>query len=287
MRASLIAAFLCAGVLATAQTVKLQPKFPLGRTDRVTTVTHVVQSFSIPGTNNPAQMTLDQSIGLLVKVVSANSQGATMKMTYEEIRSAMTVNGTKIDQGSEAQKAMKGKSISLVFGPDSKLKKVNGLTELVNSNKLSPQGKAVLQQLLNEESIKQMWATGLSGMAPGKPIKVGDSWTSAVTMGQQPMKISLKMKMHLDKVSGNFAFVSIKGTGTAQFAGVSGANVSLKTKQVNVGGTYTFDTARGWMKEQNLLMTMSGTVVAESQGKRQESTFSSKITSKTISKPLN
>lgn len=283
MRAILTASALCLGCLGMGQTVKLQLKFPSGRADRVTSSTHMVQSVSMAGQGKPMQMVMDQGSSMLMKVTSSTAQGATVKMTYESMTSSMTMNGTKSDQLGNVGKSIKGKSVTLSFAPDGKLKKVSGFSELVDT-KADAQAKAMMQQMFSEDSIRQMWSMNFGGMVPGKPVKVGDSWTSSMSLGQAPMKMSIKMTMRLNKVVGSLATIGLSGTGTVDMSGFGGPSMSFKTKSLTVSGTSTFDIARGWMKDQNMVMSMSGVMVMTNQGKKQEMPISSKMTSKTTVK---
>lgn len=259
--------FLCliaACVVGTPQTVRLQLKFPKGAVDRITANIRMDESFGKGG--QQVRMTVNESVPMLMTVTSSSPKQATVRMTYGALRYSATVNGHAAPQPIDLGRLITGKSITLTFAPDGRVLRIGGLKALMDgaTKDSPPQMRQVFQQLVSEDSVRQMWSMMFGGIIPSRPLRVGETWPSKIDFGQRPMAMALNLRMKLVSVSKGIATIGIGGTGVLAMSGM-GAAASLKSSQVTIGGTSKFDLGRGWLVDQNMRIKIAGAVVAKGQ----------------------
>src|SRR5689334_14446244 len=95
---------------ASGQVVRLKLKFPVGRAERTTFREEVNESFAMPGSSKPMAFTMREDFTLLTRVISSNSAGAAIRMTYEQIHTTSSFAGKSVPGADAATKQILGKS---------------------------------------------------------------------------------------------------------------------------------------------------------------------------------
>jgi hypothetical protein len=272
MRHATLVLFAAAACVTSAQTVRLQLKFPKGKVDRMTIHITTTSSVTGAGTASQADSTSKQMMSMLTSVVDSSSRGSNVKLTYESIQSSTTVGGKLIPNPSaQVGNALKGKSISLLFDPAGNLAQVTGYDKLMKQSfaNMPPQFQASMKQMLSEKSFKQMWAMSFGGVFPSRPIRLGESWSSTMNLPQGPINVNLKMQMKLVGIENHrghkMARIALSGTGGIDASNMASQGMAIKTDSLNISGTCYFDLDRGWMSDQSMTMAMHATVKAQSQ----------------------
>lgn len=273
--------------LSSAQTVNLKLKFPRGKEDRLSSVTSLQQTMVTAGAAQKMTMKVAQSMTMLMHVVDSSPSSARVRITYEEIKSVTSVNGSPMTPGADVEKLLKGKSIELTFDSHGGVTRISGLEKLLastikNAPPLLQQG---LKQMLSDQSVREMWGMMFGGIIPSHPVRVGDTWATSKNFGQAPLRVGMKLKMtlkDLEKRGGHqMAKIPISGTGSLDMAGILPAQVKLKMDSISISGVTYFDLDRGWLNDQTLGMLMHGTATATQNGKSQTTTISMHMTTST------
>lgn len=256
---------LAACVVGTPQTVRLQLKFPRGRVDRMTTTTHMTESFD-GGGGQKIQMAIDESLSGTITVLGSNSKESSVRMTYGDVKYSARMNGKSVPQSNEAVRLVKGKSLTITFAPDGRVLKVAGLKELMNGafRGAPPQTRQTLEQMFSEDSVRQMWSMMFGGVIPRRPLRLGESWPTSFSFGQGPMALTFNLRMKLDSVAKGIATIGIGGTGKLAMSGFEGG-ASAKSNRISVTGTSKFDLVRGWLGDQKMAIKIDGAVQAKGQ----------------------
>jgi hypothetical protein len=288
MRHATLVLFTTVACVTSAQTVRLQLKFPKGKVDRMTVTTTTTSSMTGAGVPPQGDSTSKQTMSMLTSVVGPTSRGTEVNLTYESIHTSVVVGGKVVPNAdSGVGSALKGKTINLFFDPSGDLAQVTGYDKLMDQSfaKMPPQFKASMKQMLNEKAFKQMWAMSFGGVFPIKPIRVGERWSSAMNLPQGPINLNMKMQMKLVGIENHrghkMARIALTGTGTLDATKLTSQGMAFKTDAIRMGGTCYFDIDRGWMSDQSMFMTMHATEKVQSRtiGVSMRMNLDSKVTS--------
>lgn len=246
--------------LAPAQTVRLALKFPKGRTDRMTANIRMDESFKGPD-GQKISMAINEAVPMVTTVLSSTATQALVRMTYGKLKYSATVNGRAAPDPTDFGRLVAGKSVTLTFAPDGRVLKVAGLRELKNAalQGSAPQMRTLLDQVFNEDAVRQMWSMMFGGIFPRRPLRIGESWPSNLKFGQGPLAMSLNLRMKLLSVANGIASVGIGGTGAISMSGLPGGG-SIDAKKVTIGGKLGFNLARGWLADQNMVIKIAAAV---------------------------
>ncbi|HTQ09128.1 MAG TPA: DUF6263 family protein [Fimbriimonadaceae bacterium] len=257
---SALAAFAC---LTSAQTVRLQLKFPAGETQRVTTAmsmkttTEAGQSF---------EMLLNQSGNSMMKVLRATPQGGgVVRMTIGDEKTSMTLNGRAMTVPSTAT-ATKGMSLTFEFLPNGRISNITGLDELLKKS-----GQTGLTPATGQ-SMRDMMNFSYGGILPDHPVRPGDKWSGDMSFNQGPMDIQVHLTSKLLRVenrSGHrMAVVGMTGTGSIGASGLpsNAGSMNMKTDKFDLTGTLLFDLNRGWFSKSSMKLKIHAHVNAGGQG---------------------
>jgi hypothetical protein len=275
MRRYLLFPVLALACVGTAQTVRLQLKFPKGRVDRTTMTMDMKEKMSMPGTAQPMEIKMQSKSTTRSQVISSSPNDRLVKVTYESAHSSTTMNGKpfNLGAGGNSDAALNGQSITLHFDSKGQITHADGYQALLaKSIKGAPAASQQFQkQLFNEKSIKEMWSSAYASY-PDRPLHVGESWTSDMSIGQGlGMKIHLRMTLTGIEVRNghHMARIGIAGTWSMDMSGMAQMPMALKMQTSSVTGTSYFDMDRGWWGGSTMRLTGKGTMAMQAQGKSQ------------------
>jgi hypothetical protein len=147
--------------------------------------------------------------------------------------------------------AMKGAMFTFTLNEKGEVGSVAGIDEMKNKMLSSaPSNDAMANGIgnsFNEDNFKQNMQQAF-GFYPGKPVKVGDTWTSTSNVNNNGMQMNLENTYTLESVSNGIAVVKVDSKIS------SGAGMPLKGTMT---GAMQYDIATGIPVNGNLDMLMN------------------------------
>ncbi|MDL2323509.1 DUF6263 family protein, partial [Bacteroidales bacterium OttesenSCG-928-A17] len=126
---------------------------------------------------------------------------------------------------------------------------------------------AQFSQQFSEESLKKTFEQMMVSYFPEKPVKVGESWTTNITVSQSLIDLDAVVKSTLLSIENNVATLKVETQlGTKDKVHTQNVN-GMDIKMVMVGtqnGTMKLDTRTGWYIESDMDQHM--TVESEAMG---------------------
>lgn len=178
----------------------------------VETTTKTQMSQNVMGQDVNINMNYDVEMTYAITDTNANKK---LTMTYERLKLNMDAMGqmqtmdtedSSSNEVSNALKSVKGKTVSVTLSPTGKVLQVEGTREIIDNIGGDAQ-KEILKAIFSEDALKSMMEQSFN-YYPEKPVKVGDSWTSTITL-KSPYPIVAENTYKLNKVEGNDAFIDI------------------------------------------------------------------------------
>ncbi len=260
--------------------VKMQYNPEVGETYHVFMTSDQVISQTYEGQN----VILTQTIGMgySMAAVEKDEQGIWMDITYDRIvfkqigpmgEVAYDSDNPPAEVPAQAlgYKALLGNGFSVKTDPAGKIIEVknfeafiDGVLKNLNIEDESTleQVRATIEKQYNEESIKEMVGNALIQYPEGE-VKIGDSWTSQITMTISSMALSLQNNYVLSDYKDNTATIQV----TSQILNdPNAAPLDLGAYQMKYAleglqtGQITVDTLTGCSMNSTITQTMSGTV---------------------------
>jgi hypothetical protein len=217
---------------ASGQNVTIRFHWSKGDTQqyRVTQESAVAMS-GVPGMGEMnITTTLTQTHEYAVDDVTGDGTGtvrvkfASMKMGMNSPMGSMvwdsaspTAGGDQISQMmAQSLGPLVGQSITMVVTPTGEVKKIDGLTELmqkINSGMAaSPMGGMPgMGNVMTEDSLRSMFEQNFSAL-PQRAVKVGETWTRDSQLKMPFGTVASAMTLALQGVSANVATITLKAT---------------------------------------------------------------------------
>jgi hypothetical protein len=261
---------------ASAAPVTMAIKFPPGRVQKMTTTMDMDQTMS--GGPLPAAMKQKMKMGMdaTLKVVSADNSGATVEVTYDQVRMSMSMAGKEMSFDSSKDKAsadnllsdvagILGVKLTLRFGPDGIVNKVEGTDAMMKKLSTGPGGAIMAKSLsdsFGENQVKQMFNGSLAETLPKKPVAIGDQWesTSSQSMGGMKIKITADNKLKGVEDKNGHKIATIEFSGDGKIDGSAPGGVTIKADQLTQKGTKQFDLDAGCFTQTDMEQQLKGEV---------------------------
>lgn len=185
-------------------------------------VYHYAMNMEMEGDVQGQKMENDMAFDYTLEVVGDQDTLKTLKTTYDRIKMEMNAGPMNIDfDTNEPQKdsatdlrqnpmsmmsnmfyAMKGKSFEMKVNDKGEVVSVTGMDEMMNAmmNSLTADENArqamaqAFQSQFNEEAVRKSFEQAFN-IFPGKPVKVGDTWTKSISMGGMGTDIATNYKV--------------------------------------------------------------------------------------------
>lgn len=175
---------------------------------------------------------------------------------------------------SEFFKALVGSEFKLTIGSDMRVSKIEGRKEFIDKLiATNQQMKPLLEQILSDESLKQM-ADPTFAILPGTEKKKGDTWEYKTKLNLGPIgsyDTTYKYKYEgpekeLEKIG---IQAELKYQPPSQDAGQGGLPFRIKEAKLeskNATGTAFFDPKKGWIDNSEMNLTLEGSLDIEIGG---------------------
>ena len=214
------------------------------------------------------------------KVVSVKPGATTVEMTMEsmEIKAGGLPGG--IPGLGDVGERVKGAKITATLNDKMEVTKLQGYEKFLD--KLAGDNEALRKQMegqFSEATVQQMFSQ-VFAIAPGKPVKVGDTWTHTDKMPAGGIEATAKQKFKVESISDGIAKVAVSGDlefkpGEDGLPGLPpGVKVDkFKLKVDKFGGTILFDTKAGRLKENKMDMDFNGSMTISAGGQELDMTM--------------
>lgn len=253
----------------SGETVDLKLNFKPG--DKYLYATQINQNINTMGT------TMQQLIGMdmIYEVTASEGNHKKLSITYDHVQMKTTtpMGGMEYDSRDKTKgdgmlgfmDSLIGKSFSITIAPDGNIVKVENLGNLMTSLPGEPGVKEQLQKQFSDTAIRQMMQNSFD-MYPGKPVKVGESWTKKSTMGVSSFSINMQNTYTLKAVNDGKAVVSVSSIMTLPATEMSQAGVPIKMEMNGKQeGTMDVDIASGQILSGKTHQTINGKINAAGQ----------------------
>lgn len=207
-----------------------------------------------------------------------------IQQKIEAVKMDIEIGGNKITYDSSKDtgagnpladffKTLVGSEFKLTISPEMKVTKIEGkdefLKKLIQQNQ---QMQPLLQQILNDESLKQM-ADPAFGVIPGKPVKKGDNWTRDTKLDMGPIgKFETSYKYTYDGKEGKLDKIKVEtsvkyippGDNTA-----GGLPFKIKAGDFKTSkgtGTILFDNEKHRLDSSDITLDLAGKLTIEIGG---------------------
>ncbi|MFN4260843.1 MAG: DUF6263 family protein [Gemmataceae bacterium] len=211
-------------------------------------------------------------------------QSWTLKQKIIGIKMDINIGGNNISYDSisgptaanplaEFFKALIGSEFTVTLSPEGKVTNIEGqdafLKKLIDAN---PQMKALLEQILNKQSMQQM-ADPLFAVVPGKEVKKGETWTRASQLSLGPIGgYDSSYTYTFDSLEKDLAKIGVKTTFKyVPPAADAGSGLPFRIKSAKLTGkegtgTALFDIKTGQLQTADMSQVLEGTLDIEIGG---------------------
>ncbi len=157
---------------------------------------------------------------------------------------------------------------------DGKITKVEGRKALFDKlNKLNPQWKPVLEQVLSEKTLSALFdQTSPLAVVPDKEVRKGDTWNRESIVDLGPLgQWRHRATYTYEGLDGKLSKVGIHVAVKAKEAGPAAPGLPFQLKQIKINsqqtsGAYWFDRQRGQLDHLELQVQLDGDLVIEIGG---------------------
>jgi hypothetical protein len=183
---------------------------------------------------------------------------------------------------------MKGLNFTVTLDDKLEVTKLEGYDKFLDAIAGEDEAQRKLMGTLIPEATFRQMISQTFVISPGKPVKVGDTWTKSDELSMGPLgSFALKQTFTLNDVTGGVAKIGSKADMKFKPAGKGGAGglpfqiTRADMKADKFAGTYQFDTRAGRLTEATADGTMSGTMTASAGGQEIEISMKMKMKSTT------
>ena len=218
-----------------------------------------------------------KKISSTISRIAMNVNTAGMNINYDSDKPADSSDAANGAMG-KVLGAMKGGEFTFTMNEQGKIGSVTGINEMMQRMMQSinvPDANAMAQSMgtsFNEENFKQNIQQAF-GIYPGKPVKPGDTWTSAMNMNNSGMEMKMDNTYTLESVSGDNANVKVDSKISSPSNATASINGTMK-------GTMKYDISSGVPVDGDLDMNMNMNVNSGGQQMPMTMDIKMKITGK-------
>ena len=255
-RAALTAAGIVAAAMpAAAQSVELAWKLEAG-TDLVYRVS-VQSETELPQGMGSSTMNMDTTQRWSVLEVDGDGH-ATVRLATDRVR--MSIGGPmgtmSVDSADaagsgsplDAVAALAGTSHSVVIDSRGTLLGMSGVEELqetLRAGMPDPSARAMLDQILSEETLRGQWEQGMV-VLPAEAVGVGSAWERTLRMPLPPVgTMAVTTSNEVTSIEGDLVVIGSSGTLSLADGGASPAPIPVSVGDATMTGTSRFDNGRG------------------------------------------
>ncbi|HRN92929.1 MAG TPA: DUF6263 family protein [Ferruginibacter sp.] len=194
-----------------------------------------------------------------LKLLQTNGKEHTVQFTYDSIRNTSSVlnNNPEATNAENEMSFMEGKSVTVLLR-EGKIVQVDHADSLFAPLQDSLQ-KKIVSELFSADNMNGSFAMYFN-FYPGKPVSVGDQWTSKVNMKVSSLKLSMKFNYTLQSVKDGLAEIAFTATSDDQGKmELNGVEIPVTFKG-NQSGTYLVKLDDGTLKNANSVCEFDMTI---------------------------
>jgi hypothetical protein len=276
-----LAALLAAPPAAAQDAVPLKWSLKEGDTFYVRTVQDMDMAIGVLGQNQDMKQKATTVVRIRVK--SAAPTATVVEMTYIDFK----MDAAGFPGAGGVTDKMKGLNFTVTLDDKMEVKKLEGYDKFLDAIAGEDETQRKLMSTLIPESTFRQMVSQTFVIAPGKPVKPGDTWTRSDELAMGPLgTFVLKQTFKLDAVTDGVAKITGKADvafkpGDGGAAGLPFKITKADLKADKFTGTYGFDTKAGRLKDATADGTISGTMTASAMGQEIEITMKIKMNSTT------
>ena len=277
LRAVLTAAGIVAAAMpAAAQSVELAWQLEAG-TDLVYRVS-VQSETELPQGMGSSTMNMDTTQRWSVLEVDGNGN-ATIRLATDRVR--MSIGGPmgtmSVDSSDpagsgsplDAVAALAGTSHSVVIDSRGTLLEMSGieaLQETLRAQMPDPSAQAMLDQILNEETLRGQWEQGMVTL-PAEAVGVGSTWERTLTMPLPPAgTAAVTTSNEVASIEGDLVVIGSSGTLSVADDGSAPSPIPVNIGDATMTGTSRFDNGRGLLLDTEATIALQMTMSMGGQG---------------------
>jgi hypothetical protein len=111
------------------------------------------------------------------------------------------------EKGTGLMDSLIGKSFTITVAPNGEIKKVEGMSDLINAMAKTDGGDAAANAF-SDTTVRLMMQNSFD-IYPGKPVKTGDTWVKKTQMGFATIKVDVENTYTLKSIDGNKATIAV------------------------------------------------------------------------------
>jgi len=205
-------------------------------------------------------MKMKMETGTRFEVMDTTSTKKELKLTYTRMHMGM-------DMGNKAMAAintdsilnastekMVGKSVLLELSPTNEITQVKGFDSLMLTSIDNEASRQMMEKMFSKDQMNSLFGMMFS-MYPGKPVKVGETWTAKTKVNLANMDMQVNTKYKLVGVKNGVADIDVDGiidgkgdmkqSGMSMGVSMSGTQKGMFTIKIDDGymqhGSYKMD----------------------------------------------
>jgi len=203
--------------------------------------------------NKPMNMNMNMDAGSRFEVMENTGDNKELKLTYTGMHMGMDM-GNKMMGAANTDSILNatiekvvGKSVFIDLSPTNEITEVKGFDSLMININDDEAGRQMTEKMFSKEQINNSFGMMFS-MYPGKPVKVGETWTAKTKVNLANMDMEVKLTYKLIGVKNGLAEIDVDGIidckgDMNQKSGSVGISMSGTQK-----GTFTIGMNDGYMQ---------------------------------------
>jgi hypothetical protein len=224
----------------------------------------------------PMDMNMNIETGARFEVIDSTHDKKEFKLTYTRMHMGMDMGNAKMGNVNSdsilnvTTEKMIGKSVFIELSPANEITQIKGFDSLLLNSTDNEASRQMMEKMFSKDQMNSLFGM-MFRMYPGKPVKVGETWTAKTTVNLANMDMQVNMKYKLVGVKNGLAEIDVDGiidgkgdmkqNGTSIGISMTGTQKGTLTIKMDDGylqhGSYKMDVkAEMEMAGQKVPMTM-------------------------------
>ena len=255
------------GLSGEAHTIKM--RLNKGDTFNHTIKMNMLMNTAVMGQSVNMNMKMESANSF--EVMNADSLNKELKMTYNNLHMSMDMG--KLNQAAvntdsimnSSTKGVIGKSVVFMLSKDNEIISTSGFDSLMINESQSEASRQMIKKMFSKEQLNNLFGMMFS-MYPGKPVKVGESWTSKTVVNIADIDMKVNVKYTLIGVKNGLADIDVDGVidGKGEMNKSSGVPLEIAMSGTQKG-TMTIKMTDGYLQNGAYKMDIKADMVVMGQ----------------------
>jgi len=200
------------GPTGEAYTIKMR----LNKGDTFNHNTRMNMQMNTAAMGQSVDMTMKMDAFVNFEVLNNTSGNKELKMTYTNLHMGMDMgkmNTANVNTDSimnVSSKKMVGKSILMELSPTNEITGVKGFDSLMAANDNDEATRQLAEKMFSKDQMNNLFGMMFS-MYPGKPVRVGETWTAKTKVNVANIDMKVNIKYTLVGVKNGLADIDVDG----------------------------------------------------------------------------